>query len=583
MSAAARAIGATPDLAIGLALTLGWFAILAILTADVVAHYFPLADEWAIVADSHPSFADPASWFTDGFRDYFAPPPGVPHESGTTFLRPLFNLAYWLCGWFVAPESGAYLYLPLFAVGSCAGLTWMALRRLQVASTPALALAAAVPLLPSLLPALEPLIQPCMGFDAVAAGLTLLAYLSYTRERYGWSALWLILAVLTKETALPIAAALPAAYFLQQRSTLQEQPRRFAATLVLLAVPLALWLLARLLAFGLDASGQVYVLRSTGYDGLLRLLRLATKWPFWVDAGQLLHTPDLTAAAAARFALLAANACAMAAALALIGLRLWRRAPLRVEELCLLSSYAFLLLVGTSPRYGVLFDIFLLLCGVLWWRERAAPRPASRVVAAGLLVGVAISTAQATTRWPVLESNALAYAQAGRAYVAALRGFEPGQRVLVLNDPVTFWAPVHWLAQAMEIEAEVMKLADYPWSPRLLDGIAAPCEATLRASPGDPLTYEFTQTCGIDLLSSTRLLPGDQPVRLQREGGIEIALHPPAAEQAQTPDRPRWRSMRIELSTPDAVLLYFDPGKRGFVAMTPGDAAPRAFAGPEAP
>src|SRR5262245_56570314 len=99
-----------------LGLTVAWMGVLILVTHRLVQHYFPLADEWALIANSHPDFADPSRWLSEGFRDYFQPPAGLPHERGANFVRPIFNLAYWLGGHLLAPASGGYLYVGYLAI-----------------------------------------------------------------------------------------------------------------------------------------------------------------------------------------------------------------------------------------------------------------------------------------------------------------------------------------------------------------------------------------------------------------------------------------------------------------------------------
>lgn len=551
------------DAQTALGLIAAWMGVLILVTRDVVRHYFPLADEWALIADSHPDFAHPSSWLTEGFRDYFQPPAGLPHEPGNNLIRPIFNLTYWLCGHVLPPESGGYLYVSYFAIAACSGLAYLAIARLGISRRIGLVLASAVPMMPSLVPALEPLIYPCMGFDAVAACFCMLAYLAYRKGHLARAGAWLALAVFTKETALPIAVALPTMFLIEQRLRILRDPRSMAG-LALVAAPVLAWLFARLHAFGFADLTTVYVLQATGHDWLYRLLRILSKWPFWVDASQLVRQPGLTLDNVAAGLLLAVNGVVMTTSLGMIVSRLLKRQTPRLEEVCLLSCYLFLLVVGVSPRYGVLLDVFLLICLASWLQESSQRLRGDRLVAAALSAGLAVCMVQTLSRYPELERNFIRYSEVGHRYVAALRTFGPGETVGVLNDPVTFWTPVKWLSQAMGVQANVVKLADYAWSRQRLDGINTLCYVSLQAVSPEPLEYRFTQSCGIDVLSSTRWLRADQPVHLAFEDGIAIDLVPFASISQPPADHVRWQSMRISLDRADIRLLYFDPRTREF-------------------
>ena len=544
-----------------LLLTIAWAAVVVLVTQDVVSHYFPLADEWALIANSHPDFATPWRWLTEGFSQYFLPPPGLPHESGANLIRPVFNLTYWLCGLWLAPESGGYLYITYLAIAACSGLAYLSIVQSGLSRRSALVLAASAPMMPSLIPALEPLIYPCMGFDVVAAAFTMLAFLAYRSRRWALVALWMGLAVFTKETALPIAAALPALFLIEHRKRILGE-RRLMAGFALMATPLLAWLIVRLLAFGAADSADVYVLQGNAHGLLYRQARILTKWPFWTETSPLFQDPDLTRDTLATALLLLANGMLMTGVLSLILIRVLNRQMPRVEEVCLFSCYFFLLIVGVSPRYGVLLDLFLLICLAVWWADHPRHPWPRWLVAMGLGTGLVVSTFQTVVRFPELRSNFLRYSEVGHRYVSALRTFGPDETVVVLNDPVTFWMPVKWLNQTMRIQATVVKLADYAWSPHLLDGIEAPCDVALEFVPERRSQYRFTQSCGIDLLSATRYLQADRPFHFDFGDGTSIELAPYA--EAPSGERTRWESMLISPGRPDTRLLYFDPRSSDF-------------------
>jgi len=194
-----------------------------------------------------------------------------------------------------------------------------------------------------------------------------------------------------------------------------------------------------------------------------------------------------------------------------------------------------------------------------WRREAPSGSPAVRAVTAGLGVGVAASSLLILRDYPRLERNFLAYARVGRKYLESLRQFGEGSRVLVLNDPVTFWAPVKWVTKTMGIKAEVIKLADYPWSYDYLDGMAFPSTVELQPPGNGDDGWRFTQSQGLDILSAHPALPADQLVHIDYGDGITVDLEPFAADAAPTNDHQRWAAMRIRPGDRPAHLLYYDP------------------------
>src|ERR1700746_191291 len=91
------------DLRLALGLFLGWTALLCSAMHGYVSRdYFPIADQWALIANSHPAWAHPGQWLSQGFSDYFVYDPAV-SQPYANFLRPGFNGSYWLMGWLLGP------------------------------------------------------------------------------------------------------------------------------------------------------------------------------------------------------------------------------------------------------------------------------------------------------------------------------------------------------------------------------------------------------------------------------------------------------------------------------------------------
>jgi len=146
--------GTTPRaLAAAIGLAAAWSLLLTALTRRLLRNYFPIADEWALLANSDPSLTSPLTWLTSGFSNYFEfdPALSVPYAN---FIRPVDNLTYWLLGLWLSPTSPWRLRFHFGVIGAVAALTYLCAtlgaraRRTLIA----LVLAAAVPLMPAFLP-----------------------------------------------------------------------------------------------------------------------------------------------------------------------------------------------------------------------------------------------------------------------------------------------------------------------------------------------------------------------------------------------------------------------------------------------
>ncbi len=542
------------------------FGAVAIANRRLARDYFPIADEWPILAHSHPRVAEPRRWFTEGFRHYFTPPAGLPALQGFLFSRPLFNATYWAAGRGVEPESGRYLHLSHVGVGACAGMSALAIARSGASLRTAAGTGAAVPLMPALVPSLLLLVHPCMAFDPLAAAVTQGATMAYEGGRTRTAAALIGASLLTKETALPTATALPALYALEHRGELLRDGR-VRRSLAVLAAPAAGWFVIRRATFGpSNLEDSAYVFRPDPRGKLMRQVRIAAKLPFWIKYTSLADR-GLTVDKVAAGSLLLSNAAVVGGAVVEVASRLRAGRRPSPDEASLLASYAFMLVMGTSPRYGVTLDMSLLNVVTRWRREEVRPTRAVRAVSAGLAIGLMMNGVLTAKEYPRLRRNFLAYAEVGRKYVAALRTFDAGERVLVLNDPITMWAPVKWLTRTMGIRAEVIKLADYPYSRDFLDGFTLPSTVTLKppSGPGEP--WHFSHPRGVDILSSHPLLPTDEPVHVDYGAGITIDLEPAAAGAVPMDDHQRWAAMRIVPGDRPAHLLYFDPAVGEFRAV----------------
>lgn len=464
------------------------------------------------------------------------------------FVRPIFNGVYWLLGLFLTPDDGARLLLNCLAIGVLTALTYLAMVAKSADKRIALILAAAVPLMSAVLPALA-IMQPFLAFDPLVACICLGAYLTYLHQRHGLTAILLLLAVMMKETALPVALAVPLHYAWEQgyRNRPVLRPTVMFGTAIL-AMPLCTWLLLRWLSFG-DVTGGTYAL-----DGHLpTLIRKAVmnviRWPFWgpLPAGQLL--PD----SAAGFQSLCINLALISCGLVLMFNRLRLQGSLDLAELCMVFSYGLMLLTGVYARLGVVLDVFVLISVMRWLQDRSLPfifsRGALMAVSAGLLLNIS-PTIKILSAVPPLFME---YQSVGRDYVQQLRKIEPGRRVLVLNDPITWHSHVGSLVQVMQVKADVSKLADFA-CPGSLERIRSDCTVTLTVN--DERHFEFAQSCGLSVCGARA---ANEPVRVKMAPDVQIELLP-----MQHTGKPEWGAYRATLDRGNLDLLYFDPSSRSF-------------------
>jgi hypothetical protein len=136
----------------------------------------------------------------------------------------------------------------------------------------------------------------------------------------------------------------------------------------------------------------------------------------------------------------------------------------------------------------------------------------------------------------------------------------------VVNDPVTWFAPLDSLLRVEEIPIDAVKLSDVnceatsdDWMPH--------CDVSL--APQGQGTYVFRQSCGLELCGvrgrHTKL------VSWHPAPGIDAELQPGAPLLPEFRMQPRWSAIRFTIADPQARLLYFDPVKHAFEFAQGGD------------
>jgi len=165
---------------------------------------YPLGDEFSLIAESSRlSFA----WLLSGYSRYFIPYPEyfVPY---TNFIRPTANLVYWVFAPWSATSYRGQLVIVNYGVHSAiaAGVFYASRRILRNARGPALTLGVAAYAAAAFFNSSMPR-HPSFALDGIAALCCLAAILFVATGRETAGVACLLVAVFTKEAALPVALA----------------------------------------------------------------------------------------------------------------------------------------------------------------------------------------------------------------------------------------------------------------------------------------------------------------------------------------------------------------------------------------
>lgn len=229
---------------------------LAVLAACVavnlpfIATYAVRGDTAALMLHSTRFFpADAGEWMREGFARYFVNYPEATRPY-TGFVRPVVNASVWLESLLATgPNSPVFLLTNYLGHAACCGMVYLCARRIGAVQRGRALLAAA--LFAGTLSAVELLQSPAFRADMLAAGFALAALLAADGWLHGgrWSrilvaSLLLVLALFSKETAVPAPFLCAAWVGLAAPSTRPRRMRLLAAA-ALLVVPLAAFAGAR--------------------------------------------------------------------------------------------------------------------------------------------------------------------------------------------------------------------------------------------------------------------------------------------------------------------------------------------------
>jgi hypothetical protein len=180
-----------------------FLSIDVIVFRDWLQMLYPLGDEFSLIVESRQVTLQ---WLFDGYSHYFKVYPEF-FEPFTNFIRPVANGVYWLFSPWTDANYRLQLVLVNYGVHAAIAATCYFLGvTLENSKKYSFGLALLAFLAPAFWASLMP-IFPSFALDGLAAFFCLLGtYLLVTR--FHWVGfVFLILAVFTKETALPIVAA----------------------------------------------------------------------------------------------------------------------------------------------------------------------------------------------------------------------------------------------------------------------------------------------------------------------------------------------------------------------------------------
>lgn len=556
-----------PQLYIAISILLLVISGLSLFCADIIAAYFPYAEEWKILLPSLPQFAEPIEWL-HGFAQTMNDPYPAWAVNSINFLRPVMNATYWLRGMLFGDNWGAQLYINFLNLGIAAAALYLSLRLLRDNNTAetqstnlglALLLTLAFMLSPAMISQASrfmPMILPQMAFDRLLAGLCLLSILSYSYRRYLLATLFVTAALLTKEQAIPIAIALPMAFAWSQR----KQWRSAWPNLLLLAIPLIVWLASRLLLFG-SVSQDVYVLMRGPLDILHSLIGNLLKLPLYPTS---LFAPLKQPFSLASL-LVICNGLLLAY-IALDTLARWRQNGPELLSVAFLGCWGFLALVGLNPRYGAL----LMALTILMVARPAAsnlPPLLRRIALMALLIGCSIHGWWSYQSYPIHKAFSQTIYSVGQDFAQALSDTKAAT-IIVLNDPNTMYTATGDLAAVLNLPVtNVHKVSDFPWPWPANDATELPvlnCQVDSHWINAKQL--EFRQSCGLIIMGAR--VPNEQPLRLPVIPGV-MAEFPDAKFNPATGYTDMGTRLLLQVDRPDTTLLFFDPSDLSFKTLNP--------------
>ncbi len=545
-------------------LTLGFVTADALLFHSAWTRMYPIGDEFALISTSSHWSSD---WFLAGYSKYFIVYPEWTSGAHFNLLRPVANLVYWCFTPFSEFRHQLQLLVVNYGVHALIGAGIFLVSALLIGNSwgASLALALAGYLAPAFFD--SPMtVYPCYALDAIAALLGLGSVALVTLGRDLPAVAVFLLAVFTKESAVPLVAASFCFALLHRRRTLA----------IGCVANGALWLLLRWIAFG--ELGGTYSSDDLGArSALARIIANLPHLPMGnVDNLELRHM--LTGGPLLNLSLLFVLVNGLIVLLLGVTLarRRWRSRPpvpgedrrvATIFELALWGSalsVAFFATLGGEVRYAyVFFTMFVLLVASL---PTSAGRQALQAIL--IIAGVvgALSAVQAERgRLDAL----LARYQGSRDLIRTLADAPTaGGPIWVLDDFVGMFSAEPYLARFADHSGPVARLGSIDVSGCANSGLAAIASRVERVPDGFLATVVLPRCArfafeGID----GALLANLHGRTLARGTDLEYVF-----PHLATPMRPRQAPAAIDFGDTvqihlraNARLLYYDFSNRRWI------------------
>lgn len=218
-----------------------------------LAAVYPIGDEFSLIIESQ---KNPSKWFLEGYKYYFNPYPEY-FSSYTNFIRPVNNFVYYIFSFFPYPHISQLLLLNYFSHGALCGILYSVSVFHQNSKTFSILITSTAFLIPAFW--LTPMIRyPAYGFDSLATLFCALCIILIYNKKYLPAFFLLTIALFTKETALPIAAAITFYGILKNQMKV----------ILLSVIPLLIWCFFYLLAF-YDSIGGIYLVNELNNNSLI--------------------------------------------------------------------------------------------------------------------------------------------------------------------------------------------------------------------------------------------------------------------------------------------------------------------------
>jgi len=218
-----------------------------------LAAVYPIGDEFSLIIESQ---KNPLEWFLEGYKYYFNPYPEY-FSPYTNFIRPVNNFVYYIFSFFPYPHISQLLLLNYFSHGALCGILYSVSVFHQNSKTFSILITSTAFLIPSFW--LTPMIRyPAYGFDSLATLFCALCIILIYNKKYLPAFFLLTIALFTKETALPIAAAITFYGILKNQMKV----------ILLSVIPLLIWCFFYLLAF-YDSIGGIYLVNELNNNPLI--------------------------------------------------------------------------------------------------------------------------------------------------------------------------------------------------------------------------------------------------------------------------------------------------------------------------